>query len=151
MARPASKLLIIAVAGAIVGAFCFFRASPQPLRVDFVGYTNQFRGLGREAVLALTNQSDAPLTVTFLPERKHPEWPTNKRFALNLGLSLPSHNATNFLVRLQPNEGVWRVRVLYRNPLITKSQAFVSDWRCSSEYGAGIAFPHSSSLIPRQF
>src|SRR5687767_129648 len=105
--RAKRLLIIIVVVGAITSAFWFFRPSTQPLRIDLAGYTNHFRGMGREAVLALTNQSDAPVIVTFLPERRNPEWPMHKRIALNPDLFLLGHGATNFQVRLQPNDGVW--------------------------------------------
>jgi hypothetical protein len=133
MTQRAKRLLtLIVAASAITSAFWFFRADSQPLRIDLAGYTNHFRGLGREAVLALTNQSDAPFVVTFLPERRNPEWPIHSRMVLNGNVNphliLPSHSATNFEVRLQPNDGVWRVRVLYRNPTITKWQGIRNRW-----------------------
>ena len=132
MTHRTKRLLIIIVAGAITSAFWFFRAGSQPLRIDLAGYTNHFRGMGREAVLALTNQSDAPVVVTFLPERRNPEWPIHSRMVLNGNVnpdvSLAAHGATNFEVRLQPNDGVWRVRVLYRNPTITKWQGIRNRW-----------------------
>ncbi len=125
--RTTKLLIIVIVAGAIISAFWFFSAASQPLRIDLAGYTNHFQGMGREAVLTLTNQSDAPVIVTFLAERKNPEWPTHKRIALNPHLILSAHSATNFQVWLQPNDGVWRVRVLYRNP-ITKWQSIRNRW-----------------------
>jgi hypothetical protein len=133
MTHHAKRLLIIIVgAGAITSAFWFFRADSQSLRIDFAGYTNHFRGIGREAVLALTNQSDASVVVTLLPERKNPEWPVHSRAVLNGNVNphliLPAHGATNFQVRLQPNDGVWRVRVLYRNSKITKWQGIRNRW-----------------------
>ena len=134
MTHRAKRLLIIiiVVAGAIASAFWFFRAGSQPLRIEMAGYTNHFRGMGREAVLALTNQSDAPVVVTFLPERRNPEWPIHSRMVLtgnvNPNVILAAPGATTFEVRLQPNEGVWRVRVLYRNPTITKWQGIRNKW-----------------------
>ena len=133
MTRYANRSLIIIVAAGVIGsAFWVFRASSQPLRIHFAGYTNHFRGMGREAILALTNQSDAPVVVSLLPERRNPEWPIQRRIVLNGNVNpdlvLPGHGGTNFELRLQPNDGVWRVRVLYRNPTITKWQGVRNKW-----------------------
>lgn len=125
----ARLLIIIAVGGAFTCAFWVFRTShEQRLRIDLVGYTNHFRGMGREAIIAVTNQSDATFILTILRERKNPEWPIHSRIYLNPDAILPAHSATNFPVRLQPNDGIWRVRVLYRNPPITRWQGTRSRW-----------------------
>jgi hypothetical protein len=126
--RATRLLIIIVVAGGLAIVFWLFRARHEPsLKIDFAGYTNRFRGEGREAIIAVTNQSEAMFIVTFLPEHKNPEWPIHKNIPLHPHLILAGHDATNVLVRLQPNDGIWRVRVLYRNP-ITKWQITRNRW-----------------------
>lgn len=126
MTIRAKRALVLIVM--VIASFALIHAKQQPvLVVEWTGYTNHFRGMGREAIIAVSNQSDATLTLTFLPERKNPEWPVHNRLALQPHLSLSSYAATNFSVRLQPNDGVWRVRVLYRQPT-TKLQAARNKW-----------------------
>ena len=130
--RYAKSLIVVAAAAVIGGAFLFWGVGSEPLKIDFVGYTNHFRGIGREAVIALTNKTDAPLVVTLLPERKNPEWPIHEPTVLNGNVNpdliLPGRGATNFLVRLQPNDGVWRVRVFHRPRTLTGWQITRNRW-----------------------
>jgi hypothetical protein len=67
-----------------------------------------------------------------LPERRNPEWPIHSRMVLNGNVNpdliLPGHGATNLQVRLQPNEGVWPVRVFYRHRTLTGWQIIRNRW-----------------------